>query len=126
MDSPCCDPMSLFASGVVQKHAQGDTVVLVWTSNIVYHSGSGAFLGRAWALLKPSPYSTPETPMTLLQSYYDVSAAPNWACAQDDAEPMRALLVGAMGERVRYKHRVFLRKLLSSTGCEELAATIVV
>lgn len=122
MDAPCCDPSSHFATGVVKKRAQGDTVVLVWTSNSFHPSELLNFLGRARVIITPSQYSTADEPMTrvMVQSYCDITSPK----PQDGATSIQAALVGAMGKRVQNRHRLFLRSVLSATGRADLAAAV--
>lgn len=98
-------------------------MVLVWTSNIFHPTGQLTFLGRAWVIITPSPHSTAKAPMTLVQSYYNLSSVESGLGG--GAGSVRAILVGAMGDRVQFKHRLFLRTILSATGRSDLAAAIV-
>lgn len=122
IDASHLDVPSLLSTGVIQKHEQSDSVVIVWTSRKILPGALMSLVARAWLFIAPSPHSCPGSPKTLVRSFYDISS--DSAVVGEDAQAVRALLVGAMGERLRSKHKIFLRAVLSATGRDDLAAAI--
>lgn len=117
----------LLSTGILQKHEQNDGIVLLWTCKLFHPSGLLSFLGQAWIIVTTSPLATSQSPKTLMRSFYDLSAqrleSPGPSIAE--ANLVRSFLIGAMGERVRHKHKLFLQAMLTVTGREDLAVAVV-
>lgn len=117
--------LSFLSTGIVQKHEQNDSVVLMWTSRKFHEGGSQSFVGRGWIIITPSAHTSVTQPMTLIRSYYDLSShASDSAVAYGDV--VRSFLVGAMGERLRLKYKMYLKEILTLTGREDRAAAVIV
>lgn len=126
MDCPHRNSTSFLSTGIVQKHESSDSLVLVWSSKIFHPSGLLSFVGRGWVIVTPSPHSRPGLPMTLVRSFFDLSTSPPLESAVTETDTsIRSFLLGAMGERARYKHKLFLRAMLAGTGRGDLAAAVL-